>query len=133
MREKRLLHEVKKNFFLLNEDNSIATLPPFEIHIPKLYPFSAPKVHRFGKDIIIPLSKLFIKHKNFIDKHKIKMECICCASITCIWSPCNRLIEAINESTKYMTDLRSIDRCTYLFPKFPFDDNIQDCIVQYLL
>ena len=133
MREKRLAHECKKDFFIVNADNSIATIPPYEIRIPALYPFSSPKVFRYGNDVIIPLSKLFIKHKEFIDLYKIKLECICCASITCAWSPCNKIMEAVNEIKNYSVLLRSIDKCVYLFPKLPFDDNICFCIVQYLV
>ena len=128
---KRMMNEFSNPNFV-RTDNKIM-YGPYEVIIPKSYPFSPPKIKRYNEDMYNKLCKLYCKNKNFIDQCNINVECICCTTVCCLWSPCNKIIDVIQEIKDYSYKINTVQLCKYAFLHFPFDHLVQSCILQYLL
>ena len=107
---------IKNTVFLLNDK----------------YPFQPPSLTIYGKNYISYLAKIFSQYKPLIDKYNIPIHCICCSSITCMWSPCNTCLDLYKEYKKYVSDLKQLLTLHYFMKSSTFDDLIHSTISEYL-
>ena len=128
---KRMIHEFSNPKIVRTESKIM--YGSYEIILPQSYPFSPPKIKRDNEDIYNKLCKLFYKYKPFIDDYKVPVECICCTTLCCRWSPCNKIIDVMNEVNDYSYKIKTIHSCKYVFHYLPFDQKVNSCILQYLL
>jgi len=96
------------------------------------YPFLPPILKIHSKDYISCLAKLYRQYKPFIKQYNVPIECICCVSVTCRWSPCNTCKDIYDEYISYCFLLRQIIATDYFFKRVPFDDCINNHIACYL-
>lgn len=129
--EKRIRREISE-LNVTMEDRTIL-YQSYEIILPPLYPFRPPIIKKHNMDIYNALTLFFIRNKPFIDKYNIRIDCICCTTLTCTWSPCNTIRDVLYEIQHYSSQLALIQTCKYGFKYLPFDDHIFSCIMQYLL
>ena len=96
------------------------------------YPFQPPSFKINEKNYISYLAKVFSQYKPLIDKYNIPIDCICCSSITCMWSPCNTCLDIYKEYKKYVSDLKQVVALHYFIKSSKFDDLIHSKISEYL-
>jgi hypothetical protein len=113
-------------------DNTYTIHPTVIFLLPNNYPFSPPKLEIHSKDHISSLAKVYSKYLSFIKKHNLPIECICCFSVTCMWSPCHTCKHVYDEYKSYSSMLRNIIAMEYFLKRAPFDDLINSHIVSYL-
>jgi len=113
-------------------DNQYIIRPSLFFQLSDKYPFTPPLLKIHSKDHISCLAKLFNKYHSFIKQYHIPIECICCFSITCRWSPCHTCKHVYDEYIAYCAMLRQIIVTHYFLKRVPFDDLINSHIVSYL-
>ena len=96
------------------------------------YPFQPPSLTIYGNNYISYLAKIFSQYKPLIDKYNIPIHCICCSSITCMWSPCHTCLDLYKEYKKYVSDLKQVIALHYFIKVSKFDDLIHSTISDYL-
>ena len=128
---KRMKRELEKLPGIL-DGNQYIIHPTVVFHLPPNYPFSPPLLRIHTKDHITCLAKLFQHYRPFIKKYNIPMDCICCFSITCMWSPCHTCKQVYDEYTSYCAMLRQIIATDYFFKRSNFDELVHTHIVSYL-
>ena len=101
-------------------------------HLSDKYPFTPPILKIYGKDHISSLANLYRRYHGFIKQYNIPIECICCFSITCIWSPCYTCKDVYDEYLAYCALLREVIVTHYFVKRSPFDDLVNSHIVSYL-
>ena len=106
--------------------------PDVVFHLSDKYPFTPPILYIHGKDHISSLANLYRRYHGFIKQYNIPIECICCFSITCIWSPCHTCKHVYDEYLAYCTLLRQVITGHYFVKRSPFDDLVNSHIVSYL-
>jgi len=114
------------------EGNKYIITPAIHFQLSNIYPFSPPVLRIHTKDHISCLAKLYSQYKPFINKYNVPIECICCFSITCIWSPCNTCKDVYDEYLSYCILLKQIISTNYFFNRTPFDDCVNTHIASYL-
>jgi len=129
--QKRMARELKELPGTL-VDNIYTIRPNVVFLLPKQYPFSAPTLHIYSKDHISSLAKVYSKYLSFIKRYHIPIECICCFSVTCMWSPCHTCKHVYDEYVSYTSTLRQIIATDYFLKRSPFDELIHTHIVSYL-
>ena len=101
-------------------------------HLSDKYPFTPPILKIYGKDHISSLANLYRRYRDFIKQYNVPMECICCFSITCVWSPCHTCKHVYDEYLAYCALLRQVIATHYFVKRSPFDDLVNSHIVSYL-
>ena len=114
-------------------DNTYTIRPNVVFLLPNNYPFLPPKLEIYSKDHVSVLAKIYSKHLSFIKKYNIPIECICCFSVTCMWSPCHTCKHVYDEYKSYSSMLKNIIIMDYFFKRTPFDELIHSHIASYLL
>jgi hypothetical protein len=114
------------------EDNQYKIHPHVIFQLPKNYPFSPPILSIYSKDHITCLAKLFHHYRPFIKKYNVPIDCICCFSITCMWSPCHTCKHVYDEYVTYCTQLRQVIAAHYFIKGSSFDDLVNSHIISYL-
>jgi len=107
--------------------------PDVIFHLSDKYPFTPPILRIHGKDHISSLEKVYRRYHGFIKHYNVPIECICCFSITCIWSPCHTCKHVYDEYLAYCALLREVIATHYFIKRSPFDDLVNSHIVSYLL
>lgn len=113
-------------------DHTYTIHPTVIFLLPNNYPFAPPKLEIHSKDHISSLAKVYSKYLSFIKKYNIPIECICCFSVTCMWSPCHTCKHVYDEYKSYSAMLRDIIATDYFFKHTRFDDLVHSHIVSYL-
>ncbi len=118
---------------ILMEKESLKLITNIRFEYPPTYPFRPPKLFIHGHDHIDYLTRLFRKYKPLYDYFNIPIECFCCTSLVCLWSPVNTCKHLYDEYVDYVTKLKILFTPTYLFSKTKFDNNVCSLIAQFLL
>ena len=128
---KRMLRELEKLPGFI-EDNKYIIHPNVVFILPTTYPFRPPKLEIYSKDHITCLAKMYSTYLPFIKQYNVQMNCICCSTITCNWTPCNTCKEVYDEYKNYCFMLKQIITADYFFKRSPFDECIHTHIASYL-
>jgi len=128
---KRMIYEFADPKFVRTDN--LVKYGSYDINLPKTYPFSPPTIKKHNQDIYCKLCQLFYKYKPFINEYHVNIECICCTTLCCTWSPCNKIMDVIKEINEYSYKMNTVRGCKDVFPHLPFDSNVNSCILQYLL
>lgn len=103
------------------------------LNIYELYPFKCPKMYINNIDHIEWFLKQKHKYKNLVDKMNIKINCICCKTITCDWTPTFGLIHMIEEYDTYNNDYSTLKKFSIIYQKIiRFDNLIYQKIINFL-
>ena len=107
------------------------------ICIPEGYPFSHPKMCIHTKttkiDHIIWFLQKKLYYKNIVDEFNINIPCICCNTITCIWTPTLTIKHMMDEFDKYYDYYYDITKFKLIYNKINgFDNLIYRRIVHFL-
>ena len=113
-------------------DNEYRISPSLVFHLSDKYPFAPPILKNNGKEYISCLAKLFSTYQPFIKQYNVPIECICCYSITCMWSPCHTCKHVYDEYVTYCTQLRQVIAAHYFIKGSSFDDLVNSHIISYL-
>lgn len=131
---KRMVRELTLINGIIDEETRTITMKPdVFLKLPDTYPFHPPALRIHGKHYIDYLAKIYKTYASFIRKYNIVMPCICCFSVTCMWSPCNTCQDVYTEYETYMGNLKTIASASCLFKHLPFDDLIHSIIASYLI
>ena len=114
------------------DGNQYILKPNVVFQLSNKYPFSPPILNIYSKDHISCLAKLYSQYKPFIKQYNVPMECICCFSVTCSWSPCNTCKDVYDEYVSYCILLKQIISTHYFFKRVPFDECVNTNIASYL-
>lgn len=129
---KRMTREISLLNGILN-GNTIIVSNSVQFILPPEYPFKAPILLIQSVDHIKFLSALYRKYFFFIALYDLPIQCICCSSITCLWSPCNTCKDVYDEYINYSNVIKTIMSTSCLFSSTPFDDVICSLITSFLL
>jgi len=149
IRNKRLIKEISqlKNYNVIIDKNwmdkneVIIQLTRMNnnisIIIPDNYPFSHPKMFIHTKldktDHVIWFLQKKLLYKNMVDTFKINIPCICCNTITCIWTPTLTINHMIDEFDKYYDYYYDITNFKIIYNKINgFDNLIYQKIIHFL-
>lgn len=113
-------------------ENEYRIRPELVFHLSDKYPFTPPLLKLYGKDHISCLAKLYRTYHGFIKKYKVPIECICCSSITCMWSPCHTCKHVYDEYVSYSAQLRQVIATDYFLKRTPFDELVNSHIASYV-
>ena len=113
-------------------DKEYQIRPDVIFHLSDKYPFTPPILRIHGKDHISSLEHVYRRYHGFIKQYNVPIECICCFSITCIWSPCYTCKHVYDEYLAYCALLREVITTHYFIKRSPFDDLVNSHIVSYL-
>ena len=113
-------------------DKEYRIRPDAVFHLSDKYPFTPPILRIHGKDHIYSLEKVYRRYHGFIKQYKVPIECICCFSITCMWSPCHTCKHVYDEYLAYCALLREVIATHYFVKRSPFDELVNSHIVSYL-
>jgi hypothetical protein len=105
--------------------------------IPDNYPFSHPKMFIHTKsqktNHIIWFLQKKIFCKSIVDEFNIKIPCICCNTITCIWTPTLMIHNMIDEFDTYYNEYYDIIKFKIIYNKIKgFDNLIYQKIIHFL-
>jgi hypothetical protein len=128
---KRMTRELKQLPGTL-VDNEYRITPSIVFHLSDKYPFTPPTLHIYGKEYISGLAKIYRNYHGFIKQYNVPMECICCSSITCMWSPCHTCKHVYDEYTAYCAQLREVIATEYFLKRSPFDGLVNSHIASYV-
>ena len=113
-------------------ENEYRITPSIVFHLSDKYPFAPPTLKIHGKEYISGLAKLYSKYLGFIKQYHVPMECICCYSITCMWSPCHTCKHVYDEYQAYCSQLRQVIATHYFLKRSPFDELVNSHIASYV-
>ena len=129
----RFQHEQRLLEGEFNEDCTILTVSKSVVfHLSKNYPFYPPTLKIHSKEYISYLSEWYHTLSPILKKYKVKMDCLCCTTLACMWSPCNTCKQMYDEYISYRDKLRLCSRL-YYFSKLPFDDNVSQLIASFII
>lgn len=114
------------------EDGNIIVSESIVFVLPKSYPFGPPKMLLYSVDHINYLTKVYYSYLPFIKQHKINIECLCCSSIICTWSPCNTCKDVYEEYKSYVKQLKAVLEL-YILSKTNLNNDICSVIATFLL
>jgi hypothetical protein len=105
--------------------------------IPENYPFEHPKMFIHTKlhktEYIIWFLQKKILYKSIVDEFNIKIPCICCNTITCIWTPTLSIKHMIDEFDTYYNHYYDIIKFKLIYNKINgFDNLIYQKIIYFL-
>jgi hypothetical protein len=112
---------------------NMQVMPNVLLTLPKHYPFQYPILKIHGKNYVEYFSLLFIKYKPYIDLHHLRIECICCKSIICDWTPTWGMKDVIQECKSYGKTLGLISKSKWVLDKLLFDNLVCSIILDYLI
>lgn len=123
-RERSLLNGV------FNEDRTTLTVSKSEVfHLSKNYPFHPPTLKIHSKEYVAYLTKWYRTVAHHCKKYNIEMECLCCTTLICAWSPCNTCKQMYDEYISYRDKLRVVT----VISKLPFDDHVGSIIASFIV
>ena len=129
----RLRHEqqlVKGEF---NADYTTLTVDTSAVfHLSNTFPFHPPMLKIHSKEYVSYLTEWYRKVVPICKKYNVQMDCICCSTLVCMWSPCNTCKQMYDEYISYRDKLRLCARLSYI-SKLPFDDNVGDIIASFIV
>jgi hypothetical protein len=151
IRNKRIIKELQElelhNYNIaveqdwLDHDESIIYFNLMNLNIsmaiPDNYPFSHPKMFVHIKQHKIEYVIWFLQkkllYKSIVDKFNINIPCICCNTITCIWTPTLKIKHMIDEFDKYYNEYSDIEKFKLIYNKIKgFDNLIYQKIIHFL-
>jgi hypothetical protein len=150
IRNKRLKKELLKlpesllNELTLNENwenDLIVTIyhekNNISIELDNQYPFSFPKLYIHSNSKPINYIDWFLKDRSkftkIVNDLNIKIDCICCNTITCTWSPVSGIQDIINEYEKHYNKYYKLTEFNTIFNKINgFDNLIYKNILDFL-
>lgn len=108
------------------------------IKIDNRYPFSVPKLYiqEINSKPIIYID-WFLKDRNkftkLVNELNIKIECICCMTMTCAWSPISGIKDIINEFDNHYNKYYQLKKFLIIYNKITgFDNLIYKNILDFL-
>ena len=129
----RLQHEKKLVKGEFNADYTTLTIDTSTVfHITKTFPFHPPTLRIHSKEYVSYLTEWYRIVAPICKKYNVKMDCICCSTLMCMWSPCNTCKQMYDEYISYRDKLRLCIRLSYI-SKLPFDDNVSDIIASFIV
>ena len=113
----------KKNNIIMEIDNQ--------------YPFSFPKLYIYSDSKPINYIDWFLKDRpkftKIVNDLNIKIDCICCNTMTCTWSPVSGIQEIINEFEKHYYKYYKLIQFNTIYNKINgFDNLIYKKILDFL-
>ena len=127
---KRMMRERNQMGGVVEDQKLILNKHTF-LKFPINYPFRPPSLIIHFEDHISYLAKLYIRYKPFIKQYNLPIDCICCFSISCSWSPCNTCKDLYQEYTLYRENLKIVHALHYFVNHGPFDDLVNSIIVNF--
>jgi len=129
----RLRHERTLVNGEFNEDCTQLTVSnSIRFKLPPCFPFSPPILYIDSIRSDDYLTQGYRMLTPIIKKYNVNLECFCCTTIACMWSPCNTCKQLYDEYRKYKDLLKQCANLTYL-SKLPFDDYIERLIASYYI
>ena len=129
----RLKHEEASIHGKFNEDcTQLTVTDSIMFKLPKGYPFSAPYLYVDSIESISYLTKWYRIFTPLIRKYNVNIECFCCTTIVCMWSPCNTCKQLYEEYKEYTSKLYQCAKLSYL-TKLPFDEHVEHLIASFLV
>jgi len=128
---KRLKRECELLSATVHEDNIVVSKSIVFV-LPKSYPFQPPKMLLYSVDYITYLTNIYYTYLPFIKQHDINIQCLCCSSIICTWSPCNTCKDVFEEYKSYVKQLKAVLEL-YIFSKTHLNNDICSVIATFLL
>jgi len=135
-RTRRYMKETKTDSYNIShnpEFKNMEIMPNVTLTLPLYYPFRPPILNVHGKSYIEYFSLLFSKYKAYIELHDLNIECICCKSVICDWTPCWGIKELIQEFKIYSKKMALISKSKWVLDKLVFDNLVCYKIVHYLI
>ena len=128
---RRLNHERELVRGEYNEDHTQLTVNNIVFKLPKHFPFSPPYLYVDSNESVYYLTKWYRIFSPIIRKYNVDIECFCCSTMACMWSPCNTCKQLYDE---YIAYRRKLILCAQLscLSKLPFDDNVGSIIATFL-
>jgi hypothetical protein len=129
----RLQHEknILKGEF--NEDCTRLTVSNSVVfHLSNNYPFHPPTLMIHSKEYVTSFTEWYRILSPIIKKYKVEIECPCCTTLVCMWSPCNTCKQLYEEYICYRNKLRLCTRLSYI-SRLPFDDNVGELIASFVV
>ena len=108
------------------------------IELDERYPFSYPKlyIHEPNNN---PINYIdwFLKDRNrytkLVNELNIKIDCICCSTMTCTWSPISGIMDIINEYETHSNKYYKLNQFMTIYNKIDgFDNLIYKHILDFL-
>ena len=103
-----------------------------KIVLHELYPFKPPTLLIHNKDHIDWFLKEYIKLNIFLQKFRIKNDCICCHTMICSWLPTYTIEQVVNEYKLYYDKYEILKSIQLLYKQQLFDDLIYQTIFLYI-
>jgi len=129
----RLQHEQKLLNGVFNEDCTTLTISKSVVfHLSKNYPFHPPTLRIHSKEYVSYLTDWYRTLSPLLKQYNVVMDCLCCTTLTCMWSPCNTCKQMYDEYISYRDKLRLCTRLSYI-SKLPFDDNVGEIIASFIV
>jgi hypothetical protein len=129
----RLQHEQKLLKGEFNEDCTTLTVSKSVVfHLSKNYPFHPPTLRIHNKEYVSYLTDWYRTLSPLLKKYNVAMDCLCCTTLTCMWSPCNTCKQMYDEYISYRDKLR-VCMCLSYISKLPFDDNVGEIIASFIV
>jgi len=129
----RLQREKKLVEGEFNEDYTTLTIDTSTVfHLSKKFPFQPPTLRIHSKEYVYYLTEWYRVLAPLRKKYNVKMDCICCKTLVCMWSPCNTCKQMYDEYISYREKLRLCTRLSYI-SKLPFDDNVSEIIASFIV
>ena len=116
---------------LVHENKNI--LLEMKLHLN--YPFICPKMYIQNIDYIQWILNKKSKYNHLINLFNLNIPCICCNTITCLWSPANGIKEMIQEFDTYYYYFYILEKFNIIYNKIKidgFDDLIYSKIIHFL-
>ena len=136
LRLRRFVKETKNLSYAITYNTTfedMQVIPKVVITLPKNYPFQPPMLKINNKNYINYFVVLFNKYKKYIELHDIPIQCICCKSVICDWTPTWGMKEVIQDCISYGKKIALISKSKWVLDKLLFDNLVCSIIVQYLI
>jgi hypothetical protein len=136
LRERRFLKETQMASFQIIYNptfENMQIMPNVLLTLPIRYPFQPPILKIHGKNHVDYFSLLFMKYKPYIDLYHIPIDCICCKSVICDWTPSWGMKQVIQECKTYGSQIALISKSKWILDRLIFDNLVCSIILQYLI
>ena len=140
--KKELLKEPLINEIIINdnwENDEIVTLTHNNIIIKldERYPFSYPKLYVYNNNVAINYIDWFLidrkQYTKIVNELGITIDCICCSTMTCTWSPISGIKDIIYEYKNHYNKYYKLSQFIVIYNKIPnFDNLIYKSILDFL-
>ena len=134
-----LIHEICINDNWENDE--IVTLTNIKnniiIKLDERYPFSYPKLYVYKNNVAINYIDWFLidkkQYTNIVNELGITIDCICCSTMTCKWSPISGIKDIIYEYDTHYNKYYKLSQFIVIYNKIPnFDNLIYKNILDFL-